>query len=140
MANLSFLDVSESPLTGTLPPEFGSAGKMPINAAFYLGLTKLQGPIPLSWSYFSLGLVEVGGSNIDLKCIPDGLFVLSDYMPVEADPCSGTNPQITALLTLRRMINTAGGTSDGLATWDGTDRGGAGEHGAPRITTNVFEL
>jgi hypothetical protein len=127
MGKLAFLELSENLLTGTLPPEFGAAGKMPNTAVFYLqGITNLQGPIPLSWSYFSLGSVDVGGSNINLTCIPDGLFVLFNSEIVQARPCSGTRPDVNALVNLQRLIYRSGAVSDALATWDGNDRGGAG--------------
>jgi hypothetical protein len=134
LGNLKFLALSGNPLTGTLPPEFGSAGKMPIEAVFYLDYTNLQGPIPLSWSYFSLGLVEVGSTNIDITCIPDGLLVLQNYVKTDAKSCSGTSPQVGALLTLQRMFEKAGVTSPGMASWNGADFGGAGEHWCKGIT------
>jgi hypothetical protein len=128
-ANLSLqvLDLTENQLTGQLPPEFGLFGKMPIDAVFYLGGNKrLRGPIPLSWSYFSLGLVEMGGSGINVTCTPDGLTVWRFFAPVAANPCSGTSPQVDALLKLQLVVYKAGGTSVALASWNGTDRGGAG--------------
>jgi hypothetical protein len=128
LGNLKLLVLSGNPLTGTLPPEFGSVGKMPIEAVFYLDDTNLQGTIPLSWSYFSLGLVEVYGTTINTTCIPDGLQVLYDDIHINARPCSGTRPDVGALVTLQAMINTRGGMSDALATWDGNDPGGAGDY------------
>lgn len=128
LSNLKLLGLSgDVGLTGQLPPEFGSAGKMPINAVFYLGSTGLRGPIPLSWSYFSLGLVEVGDSQIDLTCVPDGLLVMEFYQFTTAPPCSGSSPQVSALVALQQMITGSGGISNALATWDGSDPGEAGE-------------
>jgi hypothetical protein len=127
LSNLRLFDVLENQLSGELPPEFGSVGKMPVDAVFYVGLNpELKGPIPLSWSYFSLAVVEVGGTALNLTCVPDGLFILENFNPFPGRPCSGTSPQVSALLALQRIISRAGGTSDALGTWNGTDRGGAG--------------
>lgn len=126
LSKLKFLDVSGNELTGMLPPEFGYAGKMPNDAVFYLAFTGLTGPIPLSWSYFSLGLVDVSATAVNISCIPDGLNVL----PPGAPSCSGSSPQVGALLSLRKLILGNGGVSAALAAWNGTDVGGAGKVGA----------
>jgi hypothetical protein len=137
--SLKFLDLSENRLTGQLPAEFGSFGKMPIDAVFYLGDNPgLRGSIPLTWSYFSLGLVEVGGTKINVTCIPDGLTVLQFFELITASPCSGSSPQVGALLALQLTIYGVGGTSDALATWNGTDRGGAGMARCHVVTTSDY--
>lgn len=126
MAKLKYLDLRKNQqLTGTLPPEFGSAGKMPIGARFYLGDTGLHGSLPLSWSHFSLGRVDLSNtSNISLNCTPDGLSVVQNRY--RGRPCSESRPDINALVALQTLINMTGGVSDALATWDGNNRGGAG--------------
>ncbi|KAF6258413.1 hypothetical protein COO60DRAFT_1692746 [Scenedesmus sp. NREL 46B-D3] len=102
MRNLRFLDVSENSLTGQLPPEFGSAELMPIDSVFYLGYQDLRGTIPLSWSYFSLGLVDVTATRINVTCIPDGLNVFKGRA-FNASGCSGSSPQVNAVATLRSL-------------------------------------
>lgn len=129
MARLKYLNLcNNQQLTGTPPPEFGSAGMMPIDAQFRLGDTGLHGSIPPSWSHFSRGSVGVGGSNISLDCTPDGLMVYQRYTWDRVDrPCSGRRPDVNALVALQRLLNTTGGVSNDLAAWNSSDRGSAGE-------------
>uniref|UniRef100_A0A383W6G3 Peptidase C1A papain C-terminal domain-containing protein n=1 Tax=Tetradesmus obliquus TaxID=3088 RepID=A0A383W6G3_TETOB len=129
LSKLKFLDVSGNVgLTGQLPPEFGSAGKMPIDAVFYLGYTALTGPIPLSWSYFSLGIVDVSETAVNISCIPDGLQVY----PSRSPSCSGSSPQVSSLSFLKQLIQKRGGVSTALATWNSSDIGGAGPKTPPK--------
>ncbi|WIA31728.1 hypothetical protein OEZ86_002604 [Tetradesmus obliquus] len=135
MARLKYLNLcNNQQLTGTLPPEFGSAGMMPIDAQFRLGDTGLHGSIPPSWSHFSRGSVGVGGSNISLDCTPDGLMVYQRYTWDRVDrPCSGRRPDVNALVALQRLLNTTGGVSNDLAAWNSSDRGSAGPETPPKF-------
>ncbi|WIA12826.1 hypothetical protein OEZ85_006454 [Tetradesmus obliquus] len=132
---IATIDLRSNRLSGVFP-QFGSTGKMPDDAVFYLGYTGLRGPIPLSWSYFSLGFVDVAETAVNISCIPDGLQVYPSGSP----SCSGTSPQVSTLLSLKKLIQNRGGVSAALATWNGSDIGGAGPKTPPkycRIWTGI---
>ncbi len=71
--SLSQLWLYQVPVTGSLPPSWGSNGSFPILQDLQLNSTKLSGPLPAEWgssaSFQQLQLFYVHVSTITGKCI-----------------------------------------------------------------------